>query len=109
MDQKLIFFTILGMTLVTFVPRFLPLFFLANRSLPSIVQRWLSYVPSAVLAAMLFPSLFVKDKQVLLSFDNLYLMAAIPTFLVAFKSKSLFGTVITGMLLVASVRFLLGP
>ena len=107
MDQKLIFFTLVGMLLVTYVPRFLPLFFLANRSLPNVVHRWLGYVPSAVLAAMLFPSLFVKNKQLFLSFDNLYLMAAIPTFFLAWKSKSLFGTVITGMVLVAGVRFLL--
>lgn len=93
------------MTLVTYVPRFLPLFFLVNRSLPSVVERWLGYVPSAVLAAMLFPSLLQKDGQLLLSFDNLYLIAAIPTFLIAWKSKSLFGTVITGMVVVAGVRF----
>ncbi|MFH2131740.1 MAG: AzlD domain-containing protein [bacterium] len=108
MDQKIIFYTICGMAVVTYVPRFLPLFFLANRSLPVIVRRWLGYVPSAVLAAMLFPSLLIREKQLLLSYENLYLMAAIPTFLIAWKSKSLFGAVVTGMVLVAGARILLG-
>ncbi len=93
------------MALVTYVPRLLPLLFLTAKTLPPIVNKWLGYVPTAVLAAMLFPSIIIKDKEVALGIDNLFLLAAIPAILVAWKTRSLFGTVITGMIMVATGRY----
>ena len=61
-------------------------------------------MPVAVLAALLLPSLLIEDNQINLSMNNLYLWAAIPAGLVAWKKKSLFGTVITGMVVVAVIR-----
>ena len=108
MDQSIIFYTLIGMMLVTYIPRLVPVWFLSSRSLPDVVITWLKYVPVTVLAAMLAPSLFVVDGRLDLALDNLYLMAAIPTFLVAWKTRSLFAAVITGMVLVAGARFFLG-
>lgn len=106
MDQKVIFFTILGMALVTYLPRLLPVWLLSSRSLPPLVTAWLRYVPVAVLSAMLLPSLLLDGKQVNLSAGNLYLIAAIPTLLVAWKTRSMFAAVIVGMLVVAAGRYL---
>jgi branched-subunit amino acid transport protein len=106
MDQTLVFLTILGMMLVTYLPRLLPIWLLATRSLPEIVITWLRYVPAAVLSAMLFPAVLVEDSSLNLSVDNLYLMAFFPTLLVAWKTKSLFLAVITGMALVAFGRLI---
>ena len=108
MDQKVIFLTILGMALVTYVPRLLPVYFLSSRSLPPLVVDWLRYVPVAVLAAMLFPSLLVEEGQVALAPSNIFLWAAFPTFLVAWKTRSLFGSVVVGMVLVAAARHVFG-
>jgi branched-subunit amino acid transport protein len=105
MDQKVIFLTILGMALVTYIPRLLPVYFLSPRSLPPLVVDWLRYVPVAVLAAMLFPSLLVEGGQVVLTPSNIFLWAAFPTFLVAWKTRSLFGSVVAGMILVAAARY----
>ena len=106
MDQRAIFLTILGMALVTYVPRLLPVWLLSSRSLPPLVIAWLRYVPVAVLAAMLFPAIVIRDSQVDLGLSNLFLWAAFPTFLVAWKKRSLFGSVIVGMIVVAVVRSL---
>jgi branched-subunit amino acid transport protein len=106
MDQTLVFLTILGMMLVTYLPRLLPIWLLATRSLPGIVITWLRYVPAAVLSAMLFPAVLVEDSSLNLSSDNLYLLAFFPTLLVAWKTKSLFLAVITGMALVAFGRLI---
>jgi branched-subunit amino acid transport protein len=62
----------------------------------------------AVLAAMLFPAIAVPDNQLDLSLNNLFLLAAIPTLLVAWKTRSLFGSVIVGAVIVAMARYLLG-
>ena len=108
MDQKVIFLTIIGMALATYIPRLLPVYFLSSRSLPPLAVAWLRYVPVAVLAAMLFPSLLVQESQVVLGPSNIFLWAALPTLLVAVKTRSLFGSVVVGMVLVAAARFVFG-
>ena len=108
MDQKTIFLTILGMTLVTYLPRLAPVWFLSSRTLPPLVRRWLRLVPVAVLSALLFPALLVQGGQINTRLDNLFLLAAIPAALVAWRTRSLFGAVLTGMALVAAGRFFFG-
>jgi branched-subunit amino acid transport protein len=109
MDQKIIFLTIIGMGIVTYIPRVLPVWLLSNRSLPDSVKTWLSYIPVAVLSAMLLPSLFLQDGQISFNWDNIYLWAAIPAGLVAWRKRSLFGTVIVGMSCVALFRLFIHP
>jgi branched-subunit amino acid transport protein len=106
MDQKTILITILGMGFVTYLPRLLPVLLLSSKNLPPLVEAWLRYVPVAVLSAMLLPSLAVKDGNLDFSSSNLFLWAAIPTFLAAWKTRSLFGSVIVGMAVVALARYL---
>lgn len=108
MDEKIVFLTIVGMTLVTYIPRVAPVLALASRTLPEPMVRWLSYVPTAVLSAMLFPSLLLKDAAFDFSPSNFFLWAAIPAFILAFRTRSFFGTVALGMALVAAGRHFLG-
>jgi branched-subunit amino acid transport protein len=108
MDQKVVLYTIVGMALVTYLPRVLPVWLLSARSLPAVVVAWLRYIPAAVLAAMLFPSLLLVEQRLDVGFQNLYFWAALPTLLVAWKTRSLFGSVVAGMLLVALARFATG-
>jgi branched-subunit amino acid transport protein len=105
MEQTTIFITILGMSVVTFLPRLFPVLLLSSKRLPPLVVAWLRFVPVAVLAAMLLPSLVVNDAELDFSSNNLFLWAAIPTFLVAWKTRSLFGSVIVGMIVVALARY----
>jgi branched-subunit amino acid transport protein len=93
------------MGVVTYLPRLLPVWLLSSRKLPPLVIAWLRFVPVAVLSAMLLPSLLVSDGQLDFSGGNLFLWAAIPTFLVAWKTRSLFGSVIVGMLVVVAARY----
>lgn len=107
MDQQTIFLTLLGMMAVTYIPRALPVMALARRSLPGPVIRWLGFIPAAVLAAMLAPSLLAGNGSLDLSLDNIFLLAAVPTFLVCWKTGSFVGGVITGMGCVALGRHFL--
>jgi branched-subunit amino acid transport protein len=113
MEQETVLIAILGMMAVTYVPRALPVLVLSSRKLPQVLVRWLGYVPVAVLAAMLFPALLVPEgqaggRQIDLGLDNLFLWAAVPTLLVAWKRRSFFGAVIVGMVVVAVARLVLG-
>lgn len=106
MEESTILITLFGMAAVTYIPRLLPAWFLRDKQLPPFLVAWLRYVPVAVLAALLLPSLLVEGDKINFSVNNLYLWAAIPAALVAWKKKSLFGTVIIGMVVVALARLL---
>ncbi|MCH5277869.1 MAG: AzlD domain-containing protein [Desulfovibrionaceae bacterium] len=97
-----------GMILGTALPRVLPMTLLADRPMPPGVRRWLSFVPAAILSALVAPDIFLHDGALFLSMDNMFLLAALPTILVAWKTRSLFATLAAGMILVALGRLLLG-
>jgi branched-subunit amino acid transport protein len=107
MAETTILITLVGMALVTYLPRLIPAWVLRDKQLPAFVIAWLRYVPVSVLAALLLPSLLIEGNRINFSTSNLYLWAAIPAGLVAWKKKSLFGTVIIGMLVVAIVRWIM--
>ncbi len=106
MDQTLIFWTIVGMAVVTYLPRLLPTLFLSGRSLRPLIVSWLRLVPPAVLAAMLIPTLLVREDGVDLGWTNLFFWSALVAFPVAWKWKSLSATVLVGMGLVAFGRYM---
>ncbi len=99
---------ILLTSLVTFIPRALPMLFLSRRNLPRPVILWLSYVPVAVLAALLAPSLFAPAGSIDLAVrTNPAFWVSIPVFAVAFFTRNLFATVLSGMTLIALLRYFL--
>ena len=99
---------ILGTALVTVVPRILPLALLSRINMPDRAVRWLGHVPVAVLAALLAQSVLLADGQLDSSLNNLALIAIIPTLLVALRTRSLVGTVLTGVVSMALLRLLFG-
>ncbi len=108
MNQQTILLTILGMAIVTYLPRLVPAWLLSSRTLHPVMTRFLSFVPTAVLSALLVPSLVLVNGQLNGSPQNIFLWAAIPTLLVAWRTRSFFGAVATGLVLVAGVRLLMG-
>jgi branched-subunit amino acid transport protein len=108
MWNKSLWIVIGGMALVTVLPRLLPILLLPGRKLPPVAEHWLSLIVPAILSALLFPDLlFIHDTASVtfaLSASNIFLMASIPTFLTAWKTKSLYKTVIVGMVVVALLR-----
>ena len=93
---------ILGMALVTLIPRVMPVTLLAGRELPPLLTRWLS----SVLAALVAPDLLLADGKLNISGDNLFLIATFPTLLICwYKKGSLFGALAVGMGTVALIRY----
>jgi len=88
-----------GMGLVTYLPRALPLLYLAHKKMPQWLIDWLSLIPVAILSALLAPSLFTEAATRSFAFGKLELFVAIPTLLFSLKTRSLGGTVLVGMLL----------
>jgi branched-subunit amino acid transport protein len=97
---------ILGMALVTYLPRFLPMYILTRIEIPQIVIAWLRYVPVAVLSALIVPGLLTADRQILIAPGNLYLVASIPAFYIAWRTRNMMLTVTVGMLIVLVLQSL---
>ena len=90
---------LLGMGLVTYLPRWLPLHYLSRRSLPEWFVLWLELIPAAILSALLLPALILNGEHRHLDFLRPELWVALPTFAFAWWRRSLGGTVVVGMLL----------
>lgn len=90
---------IIGMGIVTYLPRWLPLFFLTRYPLPPWVIEWLDLIPAAILSALVLPSVVTAGEPRHLDWVKPDLWVAFPTLIFAIKTKSLAGTVVTGMAL----------
>ena len=97
---------IAGMAVVTFLPRFLPMAFLSRWKIPANVKKGLEYIPAAVLSALVFPALFF-DGSGRFDLQARLLLPALAVFIFAWKVRSLWGSVILGMLLYWGLGFLL--
>ncbi|WP_153448775.1 AzlD domain-containing protein [Vibrio algicola] len=93
----MIFTSIIAMTAVVFLSRYI---FLEPRlpvKLNVKAQRLLSYSSPAVLTAIWAPIVFVHDEQLALSLNNPYLIAAILAALVAWKTNNVIATTVISM------------
>ncbi|WP_112180065.1 AzlD domain-containing protein [Paraliobacillus zengyii] len=53
----MIMFTIIGMALVTIIPRLIPAFIVDKIIFPGWVNKWLNVIPYAALGALIFPGI----------------------------------------------------
>ncbi len=60
----MIFVIIIGMSLVTMIPRIIPAFIVEKLIFKDWINKWLSAIPYAALGAMIFPGiLYVKENE----------------------------------------------
>ncbi len=100
-----VFLLIAASAIVTILPRIIPLMVLSRLQLPDWLMKWLSYVPISVMAALVAQEVLVPGGSFSL-FHNVELWAALITFWVAAKTRSLLGTVIAGVVIVMVLRFI---
>ncbi|MCG7406651.1 AzlD domain-containing protein [Paenibacillus sp. ACRRX] len=101
-----VFLIILGAAFVTFIPRVVPLMVLSRFELPKWAMRWLNFVPISVIAALIGQEIFTHDGKITSLTTNLEFFAAIPTFYIAVKTRSLLGTVLGGIISIIVLRLL---
>ena len=89
---------ILGMAFATFLPRFIPMALLSRLVIPERVKKGLDYIPISILSAIVFPILFFNEGGKV-EIQPHYLLSAIPVFIFTWKVKSLWGSVVLGMLI----------
>ena len=91
---------------LTFGIRFSLIYLFGKLHIPETVRRSLHYVPPAVLSAIIFPELFLKDGELYFSIDNVRLLAGLVAVGVAWFSKNTLVTIIVGMVVLFLLQFL---
>ncbi len=97
---------ILGMAMVTFLPRFLPMAVLSRQGIPDQVKRGLEYFPISLLSAIVFPILLFNGEGKV-EIQPHFLLSALPVFLFAWRVKSLWGSVFLGMAVYWGLGFII--
>lgn len=99
MENSSYIILILGMGIVSFIPRWVPLFFLSRKKMPDLLVEWLDLIPVSILSALLLPCVVTKGSPKYFTINSPEFFVAIPTFVFAWYTKSLGGTLVIGMLL----------
>jgi branched-subunit amino acid transport protein len=102
------FWVVIGMLAVTYLARLVPMLVLSRMEIPEGFRRWLQFVPVAVLSALLVPNILLQNGGLALRLDNTYLLAAVPTLIVAARFKNIFLTVLCGIICLMIIRFAFG-
>jgi branched-subunit amino acid transport protein len=93
--------------LLTLATRLSFIFLIEKWKPPEIFRRSLRFVPLAVLSALIFPDVLMRDSQLALPPDWPRLIAGLTATLIAWRSKNMFLTIAAGMIIFYLLRFLL--
>ncbi|MFO8069879.1 MAG: AzlD domain-containing protein [Alkalibacterium sp.] len=90
---------ILGMAIVTYIPRFLPILLLSKKEISPSFSRWMSYIPVSIFASLIASDIFFWEGSFSLQpLSNIKLIPSVLVLIVAYKTKSLLWSMITGVL-----------
>jgi len=84
--------------LLTFGMRFSFIYLFGRFQVPRTLKRALHYVPTAVLSAIIVPSLVIRSNSLDVTFGNTYLLAGIVAIVVAWTTKNTLYTILAGLL-----------
>ncbi|MFF3100834.1 AzlD domain-containing protein [Viridibacillus arvi] len=89
---------LIGMALVTYIPRAIPLTFLEGKELPPIISGVLQNIPYAILGAMIFPAiLLIKEGDIVFG-----LVGTVTAFAIAFAGANVI-IVVIGAIAILSI------
>ncbi len=104
MDKTYIWSIIILMTIVTYIPRSLPMLLLTKRGLPQWFTTWLTFVPTAIFGALVLPDIFLPEGHFSVSLHNIGLWTTVLIAPFALKTKSLGGTIVAGAIIFALLQ-----
>ena len=92
--------------ILTYAIRLSFILFYGKKSMPARLQQGLRFVPPAVLSAIIFPELLMREGELDLSFGNPRLLAGILAALVAWRTKNVLLTIVAGMVILLLLQYL---
>ena len=93
--------------LITFGIRFVLIYLFGRFEVPETMRKALHYVPPAVLSAIVFPELFIRDDVLNLTLNNHRMLAGLVAIFVAWFSRNTLITILAGMVALFLLQFFL--
>ena len=84
--------------IITFLMRYSLIAIIKPESLSVTTKKVLTYVPSAVFPAIIFPAVFLNSKGLLVSIENPQIWAFMIALIIGFFFKNILLTIISGLL-----------
>jgi branched-subunit amino acid transport protein len=108
MNDAYVWAVVVGMGAANYVLRATPFVALSKVRLPDWAQRWLSFIPVSVMAALVAGEVVRPGGAWIVPWHNAYLLAAFGTALVYMRFRSLMGATLAGLALFLVLRWALG-
>ena len=83
--------------LITYLTRFSMIALIKKEMFNDRIREVLSYVPSAIFPAIIFPAIFLDNSGSILIEDNPKIMAALIATLIGIVSRSIIATIFSGL------------
>lgn len=96
MSDMSLLILILCLFSASYLPRLFPMLYFSQRQVPQWFSDWMKYVPISLFAALVFKDVFISENQ----FDwlgNVRILAMLLVAGVAYKTRSMAISVITGL------------
>ena len=90
--------------IITYLTRFSMIALIKKEMFNDRIREILSYVPSAIFPAIIFPAIFINDSGLLQIEDNPKIIAALIAMIIGIFSRSILATIFSGL---ASYWFLI--
>lgn len=98
---------IFGAGALTYLTRFPLMLLSGKKEIPDWLIKYMSYIAPAVLTALIVPAIFIKQGKLDISFSNEYITAAVITASVAYFTKNMLASVITGICTVGLLMYII--
>ena len=108
MSDRFIWSVIIGMALLNFAVRFTPIAVVSRLQLPRPVMRWLSFVPIAVMGALVANEVLRPGGEFVSPVTGPYFWAGALTAVIYWRTRSFLGATLGGMLGFVALRAFLG-
>ena len=106
-DQHMLIIIILC-GIVTILVRVIPFMMISRVNLPDVLIRWLSFIPITLFTALVLDGLIQQHEgSVGYTLNVPFIIALIPTILLAIYTRSLTWTILGGIAFIAMLRFFL--
>ncbi|HCY6949810.1 TPA: AzlD domain-containing protein [Staphylococcus aureus] len=92
--------------IITLLIRIIPFIMISKVQLPDVVVRWLSFIPITLFTALVIDSIIQQTPHGEGYALNIpYIIALIPTVILSIITRSLTITIISGIIIMATLRF----
>lgn len=93
---------IIGLAVVTYIPRMVPLVFFNSEKIPSVIQNVLKNVPFAILGALIFPGILTIHDDLLFG-----VIGAVAAILAAYLGANLIVVVMFAVAVLSAYAYLI--